>query len=315
MNTIENLMEYGYCEKVASDMLRHYASHIGQINGDYAIVDMEYIGSGERIVTEVCRRCGYTFHKTMGIGNKFRDLRKKCPLCEKERSEAARKEKEAERLKPFYDEIGKTYGELTVIGFEGRRFICECPKCNTKRRVEKLKPTLVCRTCYEPIIKYDETYIGRKNNMLTIVGIGKKNGKKHFICTCDCGNTTLVKPIHWERGDIVSCGCYQENRSVDADEVHRIREIYHGMKTRCLNPNNPSYYNYGGRGIKICDEWLSDVNNFIEWSFANGYNNKLTIDRINPNGNYEPGNCRWTTYKIQNINRRPRGKKHVQTDK
>lgn len=67
---------------------------------------------------------------------------------------------------------------------------------------------------------------------------------------------------------------------------------------------------HGGRGITICDEWKDNFEAFYEWSMQNGYENTLTIDRIDPNGNYEPSNCRWTTYAIQNINRRPRGKKH-----
>lgn len=79
----------------------------------------------------------------------------------------------------------------------------------------------------------------------------------------------------------------------------RIYSIWVMMRQRCYNTNNKDFYNYGAKGITVCNEWLRDVNQFKKWAIENGYNETLTLDRIDPCGNYEPGNCRWATMKQQ----------------
>ena len=83
---------------------------------------------------------------------------------------------------------------------------------------------------------------------------------------------------------------------------HPLYSVWQGMKGRCNNPSNKHYYNYGGRGIKVCDAWLNDFKKFVEdmGEKPNGY----SIDRINNNGDYTPGNCKWSTKKEQQRNRR-----------
>lgn len=84
----------------------------------------------------------------------------------------------------------------------------------------------------------------------------------------------------------------------------RIHRIWRDMRSRCNNPKAQNYKDYGGRGITICKEWLDDFIAFYHWAGTNGYQCNLSIDRINNDGNYEPGNCRWVNKSIQNMNRR-----------
>lgn len=123
---------------------------------------------------------------------------------------------------------------------------------------------------------------------------------KKWKCRCDCGNTIVARENHLKEGDTKTCRrCKNGNR---------LYGVWAGMKYRCENPNAPKYPIYGGRGIKVCDEW-QDYAKFREWACENGYNpdapyGKCTIDRIDVDKGYEPTNCRWVDMKIQNNNRR-----------
>lgn len=81
-----------------------------------------------------------------------------------------------------------------------------------------------------------------------------------------------------------------------------IYSVWGQMRRRCKSPKDKSYKRYGGRGIKVCDEWDRSFESFYEWSLANGYHKGLTIDRIDSNGDYVPSNCRWVTTAEQNRN-------------
>lgn len=146
------------------------------------------------------------------------------------------------------------------------------------------------------------------------VGTEKYNGGARAVweCVCDCGNTINVRGSALTTGNTKSCGCLQKERASEAHPVKhggsytRLYTIWHDMKSRCTNPNTINYKHYGGAGISVCKEWLLSFEKFREWANANGYSAELTLDRINPYGNYEPNNCRWATWSVQNTNKRTR---------
>ena len=106
-------------------------------------------------------------------------------------------------------------------------------------------------------------------------------------------------------GKIKSCGCLLKDVITKHGKNNtRLYKCWCHIKARCYNVTNNHYQYYGGRGIAMCNEWRDDFMSFYNWSMANGYNDTLTIDRIDVNGNYEPNNCRWVTTKQQNRNTR-----------
>ena len=138
--------------------------------------------------------------------------------------------------------------------------------------------------------------------------------KRLYLCRCDCGNIKTTTQALLKRGDVLSCGCLHKE-IMNYRNGYSNKRIYHvwiNMRNRCNNPNFKQYNDYGGRGIKVCEEWDNNKNgidNFVKWAYANGYDEnaprgKCTLDRINNDGNYEPSNCRWVDMKVQAHNKR-----------
>ena len=151
---------------------------------------------------------------------------------------------------------------------------------------------------------------GKKFGLLTVKSFdGKDNrNKSYWLCDCDCGNKNVrVRSDCLTTGNTKSCGCYNvtSHKKNDAECVtkEKLYHLFYGIKARCYNTKSNKYEYYGGKGIKICEEWLNSYEAFKKWSYENGYKEGLTIDRIDSNGNYEPSNCRWVTMTVQNRNK------------
>lgn len=152
--------------------------------------------------------------------------------------------------------------------------------------------------------------INRRFGSLVVKERLKMNSHREmeWLCVCDCGKEHITTSNRLTHGQTTCCReCVKTKISV-ANTKHGTKPIelwhcYTNMKTRCYNEKYSLYHRYGGRGIKVCDEWLNSFEKFREWAFENGWSKDLTLDRIDNDGNYEPNNCKWSTIQEQSNNR------------
>lgn len=151
--------------------------------------------------------------------------------------------------------------------------------------------------------------VGQKYNHLTIIEKSERNTNKksYWICKCECGNISTVQSYDLTRNKTISCNDCGNKRIGEKNKKHdsykiRLYRTWSNMKTRCNNSNYEMYKSYGGKGIKVCEEWNEFIV-FKDWALNNGYKENLTLDRINNDKSYCPENCRWATMKVQQNNR------------
>jgi hypothetical protein len=143
--------------------------------------------------------------------------------------------------------------------------------------------------------------VGSRFGSLLVLEFSHSNarGQSFWACQCDCGNRITVAGDNLKRGNTSSCGCRKNALISQANSTHgqfgtRLYRIWADMKARCDNPKKRAYSRYGGKGIKYAPEW-AEFAGFYIWAKASGYQDDLTIDRIDPEGNYCPQNCQWVT--------------------
>lgn len=156
---------------------------------------------------------------------------------------------------------------------------------------------------------------GKTFERLTVIGLSEKrakNGGCYWVCKCRCGSERLIRGDCLKSGRLKSCGCYlAETRKTlhikhgyaISDNVHPLYRVWQSMRERCFNHKARFFHNYGGRGITVCERWKESFENFLE-DMGSAWKRGLQIDRIHNDGNYEPLNCRWSTRREQNRNKR-----------
>ena len=225
------------------------------------------------------------------------------------------------------DLTNKKFGRWTVLKYShksdsGTHYWlcqCSCPLHTIKEvNVQSLrKGTSRSCGCLQKELAHDNglhNLIGQKFGELTVIKRVENRGRHRgarWLCLCTCGEYHEASSNSLLQGLVTSCGCHYANRrkrnpKITDEEFNKTRlyEIWSGMKIRCYNKNHKDYKYCGSKGITICSEWKSSFKSFYEWSLANGYQDGLTIDRINTFGNYEPSNCRWITIAEQQLNKR-----------
>jgi hypothetical protein len=145
----------------------------------------------------------------------------------------------------------------------------------------------------------DET--GNRYNKLTVIGRATRGRRTLWLCRCDCGGERAVTGGQLRQGAVRSCGCTRTAPRTHGMARTRIYNIWHAMLRRCRNPNVADYPNYGGRGIRVCDRWQRFENFYADMGDRP---EGKSLDRIDNNGNYEPGNVKWSDAKEQKANQR-----------
>ena len=220
--------------------------------------------------------------------------------------------------------VGQKYGRLTVIARAENdksghaQWLCKCDcgrevivqgKCLKSGNAQScgcLRKELSAMRAFKDLT-------GQKFSRLLVLERveNSKSGKARWRCRCDCGNEIIATGAHLLSGNTKSCGCWKKQRVLETNIKHGLAHSkaywnWQAMKNRCYNPDFQQYADYGGRGITVYEPWRNDFAAFFNYvSRLEHFGEEgMTLDRIDNDGNYEPGNLRWISRKMQTRNRR-----------
>lgn len=222
----------------------------------------------------------------------------------------------------FRNMTGSRFSRLLVTGFAGTRngvrywnVTCDCGVSKTAAAANLTTGKIQSCGCLqrESMKARLKDLTGQTFGRLTVTGLnGFRGSWSYWDTRCDCGNTKVAKGALLVQGQTRSCGCLASETTAARNKANIKHgasytseyRTWCGMKDRCMNPKNPKFAIYGGRGIKVCDRWLHSFEAFLA-DMGRKSSADLSLDRYpNGDGNYEPGNCRWATDSQQNSNRR-----------
>lgn len=212
--------------------------------------------------------------------------------------------------KEEYEDMLKNKNEKVLSLYNSRRNSIE--NLSNKLKIPKIEIEEILKENKVEIRTQYKDITGKKYGRLTVLKEFGRNKSREILweCKCDCGNSKTVKITYTNltHGNTQSCGCLQKERASISNKTHgdskeKLFMVWSDMRARCNRKTHHAYGYYGGRGIKICEDWDSNYETFKGWAVETGYKHGLTIDRIDNDKNYEPSNCKWATMKEQCNNR------------